>query len=176
MKIYVEGKDNPEAELANKEKILPEMSENEILMCNQISSQSHQTKPPARFTEASLVKEMENNGIGRPSTFASILDTIVRRGYVEKTKSNLSPTYLGLAITQLLENHFSTLVDRDFTAKMENELDAISRGELEPVPFMNDFYFGNDAHLGLEKMLEEKVDIGKACTIPLPIGLSLIHI
>ena len=170
MKIYVEGKDNPEAELANKEKILPEMSENEILTCNQISSQSHQTKPPARFTEASLVKEMENNGIGRPSTFASILDTIVRRGYVEKTKSNLSPTYLGLAITQLLENHFSTLVDRDFTAKMENELDAISRGELEPVPFMNDFYFGNDAHLGLEKMLEEKVDIGKACTIPLPIG------
>ena len=170
MKIYVEGKDNPEAELANKEKILPEMSENEILMCNQISSQSHQTKPPARFTEASLVKEMENNGIGRPSTFASILDTIVRRGYVEKTKSNLSHTYLGLAITQLLENHFSTLVDRDFTAKMENELDAISRGELEPVPFMNDFYFGNDAHLGLEKMLEEKVDIGKACTIPLPIG------
>ena len=170
MKIYVEGKDNPEAELANKEKILPEMSENEILICNQISSQSHQTKPPARFTEASLVKEMENNGIGRPSTFASILDTIVRRGYVEKTKSNLSPTYLGLAITQLLENHFSTLVDRDFTAKMENELDAISRGELEPVPFMNDFYFGNDAHLGLEKMLEEKVDIGKACTIPLPIG------
>ena len=94
MKIYVEGKDNPEAELANKEKILPEMSENEILMCNQISSQSHQTKPPARFTEASLVKEMENNGIGRPSTFASILDTIVRRGYVEKTKSNLSPTCL----------------------------------------------------------------------------------
>ena len=89
---------------------------------------------------------------------------------MEKTKSNLSPTYLGLAITQLLENHFSTLVDRDFTAKMENELDAISRGELEPVPFMNDFYFGNDAHLGLEKMLEEKVDIGKACTIPLPIG------
>ena len=170
MKIYVEGKDNPEAELANKEKLLPEMSENEILMCNQISSQSHQTKPPARFTEASLVKEMENNGIGRPSTFASILDTIVRRGYVEKTKSNLSPTYLGLAITQLLENHFSTLVDRDFTAKMENELDAISRGELEPIPFMNDFYFGNDAHLGLEKMLEEKVDIGKACTIPLPIG------
>ena len=170
MKIYVEGKDNPEAELANKEKILPEMSENEILTCNQISSQSHQTKPPARFTEASLVKEMENNGIGRPSTFASILDTIVRRGYVEKTKSNLSPTYLGLAITQLLENHFSTLVDRDFTAKMENELDAISRGELEPVPFMNDFYFGNDAHLGLEKMLQEKVDIGKACTIPLPIG------
>ena len=170
MKIYVEGKDNPDAELANKEKLLPAIVVNEELICSEIVSQIHKTKPPARFTEASLVKEMEMNGIGRPSTFASILDTIVRRGYVEKTKSNLSPTYLGLAITQLLENHFTTLVDKDFTAKMENELDAISRGELEPIPFMENFYFGNKKHLGLEKMLEEKVDIGKACTIPLPIG------
>ena len=170
MKIYVEGKDNPDAELANKEKLLPAIVVNEELICSEIVSQIHKTKPPARFTEASLVKEMEMNGIGRPSTFASILDTIVRRGYVEKTKSNLSPTYLGLAITQLLENHFTTLVDKDFTAKMENELDAISRGELEPIPFMENFYFGNKKHLGLEKMLEEKVDIGKACTIPLPTG------
>jgi DNA topoisomerase-1 len=170
MKIYVEGKDNPDAELANKEKLLPAIVVNEELICSEVVSQIHKTKPPARFTEASLVKEMEMNGIGRPSTFASILDTIVRRGYVEKTKSNLSPTYLGLAITQLLENHFTTLVDKDFTAKMENELDAISRGELEPIPFMENFYFGNKKHLGLEKMLEEKVDIGKACTIPLPIG------
>ena len=170
MKIYVEGKDNPDAELANKEKLLPAIVVNEELICSEIVSQIHKTKPPARFTEASLVKEMEINGIGRPSTFASILDTIVRRGYVEKTKSNLSPTYLGLAITQLLENHFTTLVDKDFTAKMENELDAISRGELEPIPFMENFYFGNKKHLGLEKMLEEKVDIGKACTIPLPVG------
>ena len=168
MKIYVEGRDNPDAELANKEKILPELSIDEELVCSSLDAQAHKTKPPARFTEASLVKEMESNGIGRPSTFASILDTIVRRGYVEKTKSNLSPTYLGLAITQLLENHFTTLVDRDFTAKMENELDAISRGELEPLPFMKNFYFGNKDHLGLEKMLDEKVDIGKACTIPLP--------
>ena len=172
MKIYVEGKDNPDAELANKEKLLPAIVVNEELICSEIVSQIHKTKPPARFTEASLVKEMEMNGIGRPSTFASILDTIVRRGYVEKTKSNLSPTYLGLAITQLLENHFTTLVDKDFTAKMENELDAISRGELEPIPFMENFYFGNKKHLGLEKMLEEKVDIGKACTIPLPTGCN----
>ena len=170
MKIYVEGRDNPDAELANKEKILPELSIDEKLESSRLETQAHKTKPPARFTEASLVKEMESNGIGRPSTFASILDTIVRRGYVEKTKSNLSPTYLGLAITQLLENHFTTLVDRDFTAKMENELDAISRGELDPLPFMKNFYFGNKSHLGLEKMLDEKVDIGKACTIPLPDG------
>jgi len=172
MKIYVEGKDNPDAELANKEKILPGLAVDEELVCSSLSAQEHKTKPPARFTEASLVKEMESNGIGRPSTFASILDTIVRRGYVEKTKSNLSPTYLGLAITQLLENHFTTLVDKNFTAKMENELDAISRGELDPLPFMNDFYFGNNDFSGLSTMLDEKVDIGKACTIPLPDGLD----
>jgi len=172
MKIYVEGRDNPDAELANKEKILPDLSVDEEIVCSSLAVQGHKTKPPARFTEASLVKEMESNGIGRPSTFASILDTIVRRGYVEKTKSNLSPTYLGLAITQLLENHFTTLVDKNFTAKMENELDAISRGELEPLPFMKDFYFGNNDFTGLEKMLDEKVDIGKACTIPLPDGLD----
>ena len=92
---------------------------------------------------------MESNGIGRPSTFASILDTIVRRGYVDKTKSNLSPPYLGLAITQLLENHFTALVDKEFTAKMENELDAISRGELDPLPFMKNFYFGDKDFPGL---------------------------
>ena len=172
MKIYVEGRDNPDADLANKEKILPDLSVDEKLVCSSLATQGHKTKPPARFTEASLVKEMESNGIGRPSTFASILDTIVRRGYVEKTKTNLSPTYLGLAITQLLENHFTTLVDKNFTAKMENELDAISRGELEPLPFMKDFYFGNNDFLGLETMLDEKVDIGKACTIPLPDGLD----
>ena len=172
MKIYVEGRDNPDAELENKEKILPDLSVDEKLVCSSLAAQVHKTKPPARFTEASLVKEMESNGIGRPSTFASILDTIVRRGYVEKTKSNLSPTYLGLAITQLLENHFTTLVDKNFTAKMENELDAISRGELEPLPFMKNFYFGNNDFSGLETMLDEKVDIGKACTIPLPDGLD----
>ena len=120
MKIYVEGKDNPDAELANKEKLLPEIVVSEELICSEIVSQIHKTKPPARFTEASLVKEMEMNGIGRPSTFASILDTIVRRGYVEKTKSNLSPTYLGLAITQLLENHFTTLVEKDLIQEANN--------------------------------------------------------
>ena len=168
MKIYVEGSDNPEEKLANKEKILPKLLINEELFCSSLVAQTHKTKPPARFTEASLVKEMESNGIGRPSTFASTLDTIVRRRYVEKTKSNLSPTYLGLAVTQLLENHFTALVDKEFTAKMENGLDAISRGELDSLPFMKDFYFGSNDFSGLEVMLDEKVDIGKACTIPLP--------
>jgi len=168
MRVYVEGRDNPEADLADKEKILPDLKKNDRLACTSLKAQTHTTKPPARFTEASLVKEMENNGIGRPSTFASILDTIVRRGYVHRKQGRLSPTFLGLAVTQLLENHFTTLVSREFTAKMEDGLDEISRGERQAVPFMEKFYYGGERFTGLEKMLEEKVDIPGACTIKLP--------
>ena len=168
MRVYVEGRDNPEADLADKEKILPDLKKNDRLACTSLKAQTHTTKPPARFTEASLVKEMENNGIGRPSTFASILDTIVRRGYVHRKQGRLSPTFLGLAVTQLLENHFTTLVSREFTAKMEDGLDEISRGEQQAVPFMEKFYYGGERFTGLEKMLEEKVDIPGACTIKLP--------
>ena len=168
MRVYVEGRDNPEADLADKEKILPDLKKNDRLASTSLKAQKHTTKPPARFTEASLVKEMENNGIGRPSTFASILDTIVRRGYVHRKQGRLSPTFLGLAVTQLLENHFTTLVSREFTAKMEDGLDEISRGEQQAVPFMEKFYYGGERFIGLEKMLEEKVDIPGACTIKLP--------
>ena len=168
MRVYVEGSDNPEADLADKERILPDLKKNDRLACTSLKAQTHTTKPPARFTEASLVKEMENNGIGRPSTFASILDTIVRRGYVHRKQGKLSPTFLGLAVTQLLENHFTTLVSREFTAKMEDGLDEISRGERQAVPFMEKFYYGGERFTGLEKMLEEKVDIPGACTINLP--------
>ena len=168
MRVYVEGSDNPEADLADKERILPDLKKNDRLACTSLKAQTHTTKPPARFTEASLVKEMENNGIGRPSTFASILDTIVRRGYVHRKQGKLSPTFLGLAVTQLLENHFTTLVSREFTAKMEDGLDEISRGERQAVPFMEKFYYGGERFTGLEKMLEEKVDIPGACTIKLP--------
>ena len=168
MRVYVEGKDNPEADLADKERILPDLKKNDRLACTSLKAQTHTTKPPARFTEASLVKEMENNGIGRPSTFASILDTIVRRGYVHRKQGKLSPTFLGLAVIQLLENHFTTLVSREFTAKMEDGLDEISRGERQAVPFMEKFYYGGERFTGLEKMLEEKVDIPGACTINLP--------
>ena len=168
MRVYVEGRDNPEADLANKERILPALAEGDLLTCTELESQSHTTKPPARFTEASLVKNLETNGIGRPSTFASILDTIVRRGYIEREKGRLSPTYLGLAVTQLLENHFTNLVNNEFTAKMEEGLDEISRGERESLPFMTNFYYGGERFAGLENMLDEKVDIPKACTIEIP--------
>ena len=168
MRVYVEGRDNPDKDLANKEKILPALDVGEKLNCKSLESESHNTKPPARFTEASLVKSLEENGIGRPSTFASILATIVRRGYVDRKSGKLSPTYLGLAVTQLLENHFTNLVSKEFTAKMEDGLDEVSRGELDAVPFMTNFYKGGGRFAGLENMLEEKVDIPTACSIMVP--------
>ncbi len=168
MKAYVEGKDNPNKDLADKERILPVLEKKDTLTCLSLETVSHNTKPPARYTEASLVKALEENGIGRPSTFASILATIVKREYVHRKGGKLSPTFLGLAVTQLLENHFTNLVSKEFTAKMENGLDEISRGEQQSTPFMNNFYRGGERFPGLEKMLKEKVDIPLACTIPLP--------
>ena len=168
MKAYVEGKDNPNKDLENKEKILPVLEKKDTLTCLSLEAVSHSTKPPARYTEASLVKALEENGIGRPSTFASILATIVKREYVNRKSGKLSPTFLGLAVTQLLENHFTNLVDKEFTAKMEDGLDEISRGEQQSTPFMHNFYHGGGRFQGLEKMLKEKVDIPLACTISLP--------
>ena len=172
MRAYVEGRDNPDKDLANKEKTLPLLQLGDLLTCNKLESEIHNTKPPARFTEASLIKSLEENGIGRPSTFASILGTIVRRNYVNRASNKLSPTFLGLAVTQLLENHYSNLVDKEFTAKMEDGLDEVSRGELEAIPFMKNFYFGGGPFKGLEKMLEEKVDIPSACKIEIPKSIS----
>lgn len=168
MRVYVEGGDNPEKDLANKERILPDLSEGEHLENTSLQSESHTTKPPARYTEASLVKALEENGIGRPSTYASIMSIIVRKGYVDRNSGKLSPTFLGLAITQLLENHYTNLVSKEFTAKMEDGLDEISRGELDALPFMTNFYHGGGRFAGLEKMLDEKVDIPAACTIEMP--------
>jgi len=130
-----------------------------------LQAEEHTTKPPARFTEATLVKELEAQGIGRPSTYASIINKIVQRDYVEIKKGTLVPTFLAVAVTQLLENHFEPLVDTQFTAQMEDNLDAISRGELKPKPFMKQFYFGDDQIRGLADMLQEKIDIAAACTI-----------
>ena len=167
MAAYVESTDKRSGVTEDQESILPDMEKDQTLVCNTLTADEHMTKPPARFTEASLVKELEARGIGRPSTFASIIDIIVKRTYVQRDRGKLTPTFLGLAVTQLLENHFTTLVDSEFTANMEDDLDAISRGEVDAVPFMKAFYFGSDDLKGLENMLEDKVDIGKACSVQL---------
>ena len=167
MAAYVEGSDEANNSKNDKEAVLPNLTTGQTLDCKDLKSDEHNTKPPARFTEASLVKELELKGIGRPSTYAMIIETIVKRTYVHKKQSKLTPTFLGLAVTQLLENHFTSLVDSKFTAKMENGLDAISRGELDSLPFMKEFYFGSENQNGLVNMLDEKVDIGKACSVQL---------
>lgn len=142
MKAYVEGADDPNAELDDRERRLPQVAEGDALSAEEITVDGHATKPPARYTEASLVKELEEREIGRPSTYASILGTILDRGYVFKKGTALVPSFLSFAVVNLLEKHFGRLVDYDFTAKMEDDLDRIARGEAQAVPWLKRFYFG----------------------------------
>ncbi|MFC9267652.1 type I DNA topoisomerase [Streptomyces zhihengii] len=142
MKAYVEGADDPNAELDDRERRLPQVTEGDALSAEEITVDGHATKPPARYTEASLVKELEEREIGRPSTYASIIGTILDRGYVFKKGTALVPSFLSFAVVNLLEKHFGRLVDYDFTAKMEDDLDRIARGEAQAVPWLRRFYFG----------------------------------
>ncbi|MFD9517452.1 type I DNA topoisomerase [Streptomyces sp. NPDC059979] len=144
MKAYVEGADDPNAELDDREKRLPQVAEGDALAAEEITADGHSTKPPARYTEASLVKELEEREIGRPSTYASIIGTILDRGYVFKKGTALVPSFLSFAVVNLLETHFGRLVDYDFTAKMEDDLDRIARGEAQSVPWLKRFYFGSE--------------------------------
>ncbi|MFD7204128.1 type I DNA topoisomerase [Streptomyces sp. NPDC059893] len=142
LKAYVEGADDPNAELDDRERRLPQVSEGDALSAEEITVDGHATKPPARYTEASLVKELEEREIGRPSTYASIIGTILDRGYVFKKGTALVPSFLSFAVVNLLEKHFGRLVDYDFTARMEDDLDRIARGEAQAVPWLRRFYFG----------------------------------
>lgn len=142
LKAYVEGADDPNAELDDRERRLPQVAEGDALTAEEITVDGHATKPPARYTEASLVKELEEREIGRPSTYASIIGTILDRGYVFKKGTALVPSFLSFAVVNLLEKHFGRLVDYDFTARMEDDLDRIARGEAQSVPWLRRFYFG----------------------------------
>lgn len=178
LRAYVEGSDDPAAELAEKEKLLPVMNPNDLLKALELESISHTTQPPARFTEASLTQGLEERGIGRPSTYASIIDTILRRDYVFKKGNALVPSWTAFAVIRLMEEHFTSLVDYQFTAEMEDYLDQISRNERENLDYLQEFYFGNDAvaenaapgGVGLKPLLEQKVaeiDPRTACSYPL---------
>lgn len=142
LKAYVEGADDPNAELDDRERRLPQVAEGDPLTAEEMTVDGHATKPPARYTEATLVKELEEREIGRPSTYASIIGTILDRRYVFKKGTALVPSFLSFAVVGLLEKHFGRLVDYDFTAKMEDDLDQIATGDAESVPWLRRFYFG----------------------------------
>lgn len=162
LRAYVEGSDDPDAELADKEKVLPPLVVGEVVDTRKLEAKDHTTQPPARYTEASLTQALEGKGIGRPSTYASIIDTILAREYVFKKGNALVPTWTAFSVVTLLETHLPGLVDYDFTAEMENELDAVSRGEMEYVKYLESFYFGDENAKkptpGLKKQLDHKIE------------------
>jgi DNA topoisomerase-1 len=144
LRAYVEGSDDPDAELAEREVVLPPLSEGDRVEARELEAKSHTTQPPARYTEASLVKALEELGVGRPSTYASILGTIQNRGYVWHKGSALVPSFTAFAVVGLLERYFAKLVDYGFTASMEDDLDEIASGERESEPWLSAFYFGRN--------------------------------
>jgi DNA topoisomerase-1 len=152
LRAYVEGSDDPDAELEDQERRLPALAEGDPLDTVSLEAKGHETKPPSRYTEASLVRRLEELGIGRPSTYAAIMTTIQERGYVWKKGPALVPTFTAFATVRLLEGQFADLVDYAFTARMEDDLDRISNGEQEPLPYLTDFYFG-DGHRGLVELV-----------------------
>jgi DNA topoisomerase I len=158
LRAYVEGSDDPEAELADQESLLPQVAEQEQVACRHLEEKSHTTQPPARFTEASLTASLEEDGIGRPSTYASIIDTILNRGYVFKKGKALVPTWTAFLVVQLMEQHLTRLVDYEFTAQMEEQLDAISRGEKDYRTFLQRFYFGDGDGFGVKPKVESKME------------------
>ncbi|MGH8891031.1 MAG: type I DNA topoisomerase [Acidothermaceae bacterium] len=141
LKVYVEGSDD-ESDDTGRERRLPALAEGDVVRAESLLPVGHSTNPPARYTEASLVRALEERGIGRPSTFATIMTTILDRGYVFKKGSALVPTFVAFAVVQLLERHFGDLVDYDFTAEMEGDLDRIADGESAGVDWLTRFYFG----------------------------------
>jgi DNA topoisomerase-1 len=162
-RAYVEGSDDPLAEIEEQETILPQCQVGDrihhdgstAITLIDTEPKRHETAPPARFTEAALIKELERLGIGRPSTYAPTIATIVRRGYVLRQGKALVPSFTAFAVTKLLREHFGDFVESDFTAEMEDDLDEISRGEREWVAFLRQFYYGDRKHRGLLPAVEK---------------------
>ncbi|TRU20230.1 MAG: type I DNA topoisomerase [Microcystis aeruginosa Ma_SC_T_19800800_S464] len=152
-RAYVEGSDDPEAAIDDQEIILPPLSVGDTPNCRKLEAISHDTQPPARYSEASLVKTLESEGIGRPSTYATILGTIIDRGYAQMRNKTLIPTFTAFAVVGLLENHFPDLVDPKFTSKMEETLDDIATGSAQWLPYLDRFYRGEK---GLESQVKER--------------------
>lgn len=168
IRAYVEGSDDPDAALADKETVLPALSVGETESLVSLVDEEHQTKAPARYTEASLVQELEKRGIGRPSTYATIIKTLLDRAYVTKENGTLVPTFMGFAVCQYLEQHFSKFVDYDFTSKMESGLDEIAEGKEQKLDFLNAFYLGPEGLEAQDKKQLSLQDKVEARTLRLP--------
>lgn len=167
LRAYVEGSDDPEAALEDQEVILPPLKVGDHPNCTNLEAVDHETQPPARYTEATLVKTLESEGIGRPSTYASIIGTIIDKGYAQLVNNALIPTFTAFAVTDLLEKHFPDIVDPSFTSKMEQTLDDIATGEAKWLPYLREFYSGDK---GLETLVREQdsqIDATKARTVEL---------
>ncbi|MBM3999297.1 MAG: type I DNA topoisomerase [Planctomycetes bacterium] len=156
LRAYVEGSDDPAAELAGKERLLPTLAIGDCVELVRLEPQSHTTQPPPRFSEAALTRKLEEMGIGRPSTYASIIDTILAREYVFKRNNALVPTWVAFSVCRLLEENLASLVDYGFTAQMEDYLDAISRGEAEHLEYLRSFYYG-DGRPGLKDSVQSNL-------------------
>ena len=167
--VYVADDDDGDG---TTEALLPPLAGGDVVPVESLTPQGHTTSPPARYTEASLVKRLEELGIGRPSTWASIIQTIQDRGYVWKKSQALVPTWTAFAVVGLLEQHFDDLVDYELTAKIEEDLDEIATGSQQKDQWLRRFYFGDDAELpGLKRLVEENLDqIDAAVINTFPLG------
>ena len=170
LKAYVEGSDDADATADDQESRLPNVTEGDPVSAAAIRAEGHQTKPPARYTEATLIKELEEREIGRPSTYASIIGTILNRGYVYKKGTALVPAWLAFSVIRLLEEHFARLVSYEFTAGMEDILDDIAGGRRERNTELGEFYFGSGEVEGLKKLVSELGDIDAKELATFPIG------
>lgn len=165
LRAYVEGSDDEMAALEEKEVRLPNLKVGDAVKCTDVRATEHETKPPARYTEASLVQTMEREGIGRPSTYASIIGTIIDRGYVKKIGNALAPTFTAMVVGKLLKQHLPQFVDLGFTSEMEKALDDIAGGDLDHLSYLKSIYFGDR---GLKKQVEsqeKKIDPDEARAI-----------
>ncbi|HET6153843.1 MAG TPA: type I DNA topoisomerase [Marmoricola sp.] len=181
LKAYVEGNDDAEATSDDAESKLPNLTEGASVSAAALRASGHETKPPARYTEASLISELEKREIGRPSTYAAIIGTILNRGYVYKKGTALVPAWLAFSVIRLLEEHFERLVSYEFTAGMEDILDDIAGGRKNLETELGEFYFGSDKVEGLKRLVTElgEIDAKELATFPVhtpagaPSGIDL---
>ncbi len=166
-RAYVEGSDDPDAALESQDQPLPPLQLAEVVDCRELEAVGHETKPPARYTDATLVKALEAEGIGRPSTYATIIDTIQERGYCFKQRKELVPTFTAFAVTELMEEHFGDLVDFKFTANMEQKLDDISTGTINNLAYLRQFFLGEEGLENQVKAREAAIDPRLASSVVL---------